>query len=259
MTFTQFYRLVDVQAQMQLKADASRFSLGFLWWFLEPLMWVFVFFVVFNLILHSDRRSGDFLLFLACGKFAYIWFSKSVVQASTSIVRSEGLIGKVNVPKAMFPLASVHEGMYRQASIYLLLFAVLAISGIGPSLHWLWMLPIAVVMYLMICACSLAAAFVVCMLRDFQKIVPLFMTFLLFTSGIFWDVHDIGSKEKTQLLLNLNPMAFILDAHRQVLMYHHNPDIGHLAWIGLGALACTAGMLLLMHKKSRYLALKVLT
>ena len=68
MTFRQYFSLINVQAIMLLKADNSKFKLGVLWWFLEPLMWVGVFFVVFNLILDSGRRSGDFILFLGRGE-----------------------------------------------------------------------------------------------------------------------------------------------------------------------------------------------
>jgi lipopolysaccharide transport system permease protein len=85
------------------------------------------------------------------------------------------------------------------------------------------------------------------------------MTFLLFTSGIFWDVREIGSPEKVELILALNPIAFMLDAHRQVLMYQTTPDVTHLFLIGLGAGVLIILMVGLMRKYSQYLALKVLT
>jgi lipopolysaccharide transport system permease protein len=38
---------------MALRADASRYFLGYIWWILEPLLFVGVFYVVFNVILES--------------------------------------------------------------------------------------------------------------------------------------------------------------------------------------------------------------
>ena len=78
MDTSHYLRLMDVHARMLLKAESSKFKLGILWWFLEPLLWVGVFYIVFALILDNGRKSGDFILFLACGKFAFIWFSKTV-------------------------------------------------------------------------------------------------------------------------------------------------------------------------------------
>ena len=259
MTFRQFFSLCDVQARMMLKADASKLKLGFLWWFLEPLVWVAVFYVVFNLILDSGKRSGDFLLFLVCGKFAFIWFSKTVVQASGSIVASVGLVGKISVPKYLFPLVAIQESLYRQVLVYGLLLVILALGGVSPGLSWLWMLPIVLVMYLLIGACGLVGSCLVCWVRDFQRFIPLAMTFLLFTSGIFWDVREVGDPEKVGLLLTVNPLAFMIDAHRQVLMYGGSPDLLHLLALGLLAAGVILGALMYMRAYSHYLALKVLT
>jgi lipopolysaccharide transport system permease protein len=121
------------------------------------------------------------------------------------------------------------------------------------------MFPVVIVYYLVIVACSFIGAYLVCMVRDFSKFIPLGMTFLLFTSGIFWDVRSIGSPEKAELVLALNPIAFLLDAHRQVLMYDAAPDVAHLFLVGLGAGVVIIAMVGLMRKNSQYLALKVLT
>lgn len=259
MTYSQYLRLMNVHALMRLRADAARYTLGVLWWLLEPLLWVAVFFVVFNLILDSGRKSGDFIVFLACGKFAFLWFSKAVIQASNSIVTSQGLVGKINVPKSLFPMSAIHESVYRQSTVYLLLVLILLVAGYAPGPVWLWMIPVIGVTWLMIVACGLVGAYLVCVWRDFQKIIPLAMTFLLFTSGIFWDIRALGSAEKTQLLLAINPLAFILDAHRQVLMVGAAPDATHLLAVGIGfaALALLTGAAMKRH--TRYLALKVLT
>ena len=260
MTLAQYFRLIDVQARMLLKADASKFILGYLWWFLEPLLWVGVFYLVFNVILNKAGRAGEeFLLFLACGKFAFIWFSKTVTQASNSIVANKSMVSKVNTPKSMFPMAAVQESLYRQASVYLCLFVMLVAFGTPITLTWLWLLPVLFVNYLVIVACSLVGGYLVCLVRDFSKVIPLGMMFLLFTSGIFWDIRSIGNPEKIDLMLALNPLAFLLDANRQVLLYETPPDVGHLFLLGVGACVLIVVMIGLMRKNSQSLALKVLT
>ena len=259
MTLSQYFSLIDVQARMLLKAESSKFKLGFLWWFLEPLLWVCVFYIVFALILDSGRKSGDFLLFLMCGKFAYIWFSKTVMQASGSIVASSGLIGKVNMPKSLWPMSVIHESLYRQSPVYLLLVVIRVFAGTGASMVWLWMLPVTAVMYLMIVAVALIGACLVSIVRDFQRFIGLAMTFLLFTSGIFWDVREIPNPEKAELLLLVNPLAFLIDAHRQVLLHHTAPDVSHLIVIACVSAAIIAITILYMRRYNQYLALKVLT
>jgi lipopolysaccharide transport system permease protein len=257
MPLPQYLRLVHTMAIMALRADASKYFLGYVWWVLEPLLYVGVFFVVFNVILKS--RTEDFLVFLMCGKLAFIWFSKSVFQASTSIVAAKGLIGKINAPKTLFPLALIQEGLYRQAAVFSLLFVVLYGYGYAPSASWIWLVPLLLVNYLMIVACSFLGACLVCMVRDFSLVISLGMTFLLFTSGIFWDVNDLADPQMTQLVLTVNPVAFILDCYRQILMYHTAPDALHLALLGAVFAALTAVMAVVMHRGSQFLALKALS
>lgn len=257
MSVTQKFRLIDTMARMALRADASRYFLGYIWWILEPLLFVGVFYVVFNVILDSGR--ADFLVFLMCGKLAFIWFSKSVTQASNSIVANRGLIGRINVSKTLFPLAMIQEGLYRQVAVFLLLFVVLFFWGYPPSPIWFCLVPLVVVNYLMIVACAFVGACMVCLMRDFTLLISLGMVFLMFTSGVFWDVRSLGDPDMTNVILTVNPLAFMLDAYRQVLMYQTPPDWGHLFLIGCGSLILVFVMVAVMRRYSQFLALKALT
>ncbi len=257
MPFFRYLGLINLQARMALRADASRYYFGYAWWLLEPLLFVGVFYLVFDLVLGSSR--ADFLVFLMCGKLAFIWFSKTVTQASNSIVANQGMVGKIDVSKTLFPMAVVQEGLYRQAAVFLLLFAVLLARGYPVTGTWLWLLPLLMVNYLMIVACSLIGACLVCVVRDFRMIISLAMTFLLFTSGVFWDVRELGDPARTQLILTLNPLAFVLDAYRQILMFHTPPDTTLLLGIALVSAVVIVVTVKMMRKASQYLALKVLT
>jgi homopolymeric O-antigen transport system permease protein len=257
MPLSQYLRLVDTMARMALRADASRYFLGYIWWVLEPLLWVGVLYVVFVEILHT--RQTDFLMFLTTGKLAYVWFSKSVIQASNSIVSGKGLVGKISVPMSLFPMAVVQEGLYRQAAVFFLLFVFLINGGYALTLNWWYLLPVMFVNYVMIVACAFAGACLVCIARDFSQIITLGMIFLMFTSGIFWDVRTLGDPAKTELILDVNPLAFVLDAYRQVLMYDTPPDMLHLALIGVGFGVMACVMVLIMRGSSQYLALKAIT
>ncbi|MFT4613914.1 MAG: lipopolysaccharide transport system permease protein [Bacteroidia bacterium] len=257
MPLSQYWRLIDVMARMSLRADASKYYLGYIWWVLEPLLYVGVFYVVFYVVL--DNRQEDFLIFLMVGKLTFLWFSKTVQNSGNSIVGGKGLVGKINLPKTLFPMAVVQESLYKQTLVFALLFVVLMFNGYRVSWLWLYLVPIIFVNYIMIVSCSFVASTVVCIIRDFNPLIGLGMIFLMFTSGIFWDLRALNDPELTELLLNVNPMAFLLDAYRQVVMYGARPDMPHLATVGavFGALLCA--MVLVMRNRSQYLALKALT
>lgn len=243
-------------ARMALRADAARYFLGYIWWVLEPLLWVGVFYLVFVVLLGS--REPNFLIFLATGKLAFVWFSKTVSQASNSIINGRGLVGKINVPMTLFPMAVVQEGLYRQVSVFIMLAALLLSDGYVITPTWWYLAPLLLVYYILIVACSFVGACLVCIARDFSQLITLGVMFLLFMSGIFWDVRNL-EPDKAQMVMDFNPLAFILDAFRQIMMHNTPPDMVHLLTIGAGFGALLCLMVLLMRGGSHYLALKALT
>ena len=93
--------------------------------------------------------------------------------------------------------------------------------------------------------------------KDFALLIGLGMLFLLFMSGVFWDLNSIASDETRQALLFWNPVAFLLDSFRQVLLWQQAPNLKHLV-----GLAVFLGALLLGCWMDRYrylLAQRVVT
>ena len=215
-----------------------------------------VFYVVFVTIMGT--REPDFLMFLATGKLMFVWFSKTVIQASNSIIGGRGLVGKINVPKTLFPMAVVQEGVYRQAAVFVTLGIILLSNGYTMTATWWYLVPLMIVNYVVIVACACLAACLVCLARDFAQLISLGMLFLLFTSGVFWDVRTLDP-EKMKMVLDVNPMAFLLDAYRQIMMHNTAPDMFHLLTIGAGFGALLCMMVLFMRHRSQYLALRALT
>ena len=223
----QYLTLIDTLARFHLRGEARQFSLGYFWWFLEPALYISVFYVVFQLLL--DRRQPDFLYFLTVGKLVFVWFSKSVVQASSSIETNKGLISQVLIRKEVFPLAAVLQGVYRQLVVFLILFLLLFVSGKGHFHYWFLLLPLILIQVVLITGCGLLAALMVCWQKDFQHLIQLGMLFLLFVSGVFWDVNDIADAEVRDWVLLLNPLAALIDAYRQILLLGSLPKMGTIS------------------------------
>lgn len=223
----QYLTLIDTLARFHLRGEARQFSLGYFWWFLEPALYISVFYVVFQLLL--DRRQPDFLYFLTVGKLVFVWFSKSVVQASSSIETNKGLISQVLIRKEVFPLAAVLQGVYRQLVVFSILFLLLFVSDKGHFHYWFLLLPLILIQVVLITGCGLLAALMVCWQKDFQHLIQLGMLFLLFVSGVFWDVNDIADAGVRDWVLLLNPLAALIDAYRQILLLGSLPKVGTIS------------------------------
>ena len=79
------------------------------------------------------------------------------------------------------------------------------------------------------------------------------------TSGVFWDVRELSTPEMTDIVLTWNPLAFMLDGFRQILMHDNPPSMVHLGALFLVFSTLLAIMVVVMRRASQFLALKALT
>lgn len=241
---------------MSLKAQASKFFLSYMWWVLEPLLFILTFWFVFDVLL--SRGGPNYVLFLFCGKIPFQWFSKSVTAGSNSIILNSGLICQVDIPKALFPYAAAQEALYKTWVDFLLLFIVLIIYNHWPQANWLWIIPLIIVQYGLIMLCSMIGALIVSFVQDFRIVINMFMLFLMFASGVFYDINSIASIDKRSLLLIYNPIAFLLNAYREVLMENTLYNLPHLFVLGVSVFAGLAVMHYVLLKTDKIVTARVM-
>jgi lipopolysaccharide transport system permease protein len=227
MKFKKAFLLIDTQARMSLKAEATKLYLSYVWWVLEPLLYVLVYYVVFQFLL--ARGQENFVLFLMCGKVPYLWLSKSITMASNSLLMNKGLIAATDLPKIIFPYISIQEVLYKQWLVFLILFAIAIYYGSLPNPLWLWLIPVIITNYVILLFLSLLAAVLVTYVQDFRILINMGLIFLMFASGIFWDLHDIQNEYWRDLVMTLNPLAFIIDSYRQIIMEGEMYNLNHLS------------------------------
>jgi len=211
-----------------LKSEASKTYLSYAWWLLEPALMVGIYYVVFAILL--ARRTSDFVVFLVIGQIPFLWFSRSVTNASQSIISGRGLINQVAIPMPFFPLLVVCQDAVKQSVVFTLMFVVLLLLGLEFSWVWLSIVFVILTQLLLICAAALLVAAITPFLPDFKFLISTMMIALMFGSGIFYSYTEV-LMPKHQEIFMLNPIANLINNYRQVLMENTLPN-----WTALGAI-----------------------
>ena len=240
--------LVLYRGVSELRAEASRSYLGIIWWVMEPLLYVGVFYLVFEMGL---RRGGeDFVPYLLCGLVPWKWFDGTVKTASTVLSSSVGLMGQLYLPKYLLPLSVLVTNTLKFfiiLAILLLFLALMGVNWLNPALPWLTLVVIA--QLLLILAVGGLAAAVVPLLPDLRYVVSYGLTMLFFMSGIFFSLSDLS--EEAQFYLKYNPMLHIIEAYRSILLHGAVPDLRGLGLVMLGSLAVLVGVVVMFHRFDR--------
>ena len=219
-----FWRYAFYRAYLDLISEASRYYLGWLWWFLEPIAMTGVFFVVFTYLRPSNMEN--FTYFILIGVTMWLWFANGVGNATDSLAVSKTVILQIRVPKLLFPLINVSAATLKQAFVFLVVLLGLG-ALLGPSKAWLTLPFIALAQCLLTLAAACTVALVCCWIRDVRFIVRSGLTLMMFCSGLFYPIDSMPVD--WQPYFRANPMAVILEQYRQVLLSAVPADV---AWCG---------------------------
>jgi lipopolysaccharide transport system permease protein len=229
----QYLQLIWLRGTGSLKADAQSSYLGSVWWVLEPLLLSLLFYLAFA---QGLRQPGNdvFVFFLLTGMLPFKWTASSISISARSILTNSGIIGQVYIPKWIFPSSVNLSMLIRFIFVILLLVGIVTFAGYEPSKYWLALFYVVVCQLIFNLGISFLAASIVPVLPDVDHLIPILVTALLFTSGIFYDISE--RPEEIQAILNLNPFVQILNAYRSILL-HGNPlhfsDLSYAFYFGV--------------------------
>jgi ABC-type polysaccharide/polyol phosphate export permease len=173
-----------------------------------------------------------YLLFFACGILPWTFFEAAVLEASTVLVSSGGLLKKVLFPPEILPTVAVLTNLFNfLLSLPILLFFVVWNGRLSAS-ALLFVLPLFV-QFVLALGLALALSALTVHFRDLSNIIGHLFRLWFFGSPILYVYGSIDGPFRT--FLRLNPMSHIIVSYQQMLFeghFHH--------WKGLGAAALAA-------------------
>ena len=249
MTLSQAISLIRFKAWAELRAERERTYLGFVWWVLEPLMFMAIFYVVFGLV--RGKGGVDFVAFLLVGLVTWQWFRACMSHAGASVLIGLGLMRQIRLPPVLFPLIVVVTDSIKFLVILLLLLLALVLLGHAPG-FWILALPLVLaVQLLFILACAVPYAALVPFIPDLRHVVDTLLMGMMFLCGIFYSIETLSEPYRTWI--HLNPMASLIQDTRRILLQNVAPDWAALACIAAtSVLILAASVLLLRALEPRY-------
>lgn len=236
--------LVYYKTYADLRAESQRTYVGFLWWVLEPVASMAVYYLVFSVIL---RRGGeDYVGFLFAGIVPWRWFQATTMRGASSILSARGLMQQVYLPKVVLPLVTFLADSFKFALVFLLMLGYFVASGRPPTVAWLALPAILLVQGLLVAGTTLLAGALTPLLPDLRVVLQNVLRLWFFLSGVFYDIEMFSAE--AQRWLRLNPMAVLLVGYRDVLLDASWPDGGPLAAIAAGSALVVALAVLLLRR-----------
>ena len=216
--------------------------LGFLWTFINPLLQLVVYTIVFSVIMRASYEQ--YYLFLFVALVPWMFFSSSVTDGASSILREKDMVKKIYFPREVLPIATVTSAFVNMILTFIVVFGVVIIAGRGIHIHAMLCLPIVMIVeYILYLPVVMIVEYILCLgialivssitvyLRDLQYILGIFVMALQYLTPVMYGVDMVensGAGYWLVFLFNLNPMTPIIRIYRQIIYYGEVPELHSL-------------------------------
>ena len=197
-------------------------ALGFLWTFINPLLQLIVYTIVFSVIMRAGIK--DFYMFLFVALVPWIFFSSSLTSGATTIIINADMVKKIYFPRIVLPISYVTSCFVNMLFCFIVVFAVIAVTGFGVNLLALLCLPlIMIIEYILALGITFITSACTVYVRDLEHILSIVSMVWMYLSPVMYPSSFVP--EKYQALFSLNPMMPIITAYRDILYYKRIPNI----------------------------------
>lgn len=236
-------------AQMVRREVVGRYRgsmFGLAWSFFNPIVMLAIYTFVFSEVFKmrwgvgEDESKAQFAVVLFAGIIVHGLFAEVLARAPAAILVNVNYVKKVVFPIEILPVIAVGTALFHSiVSVGVLVAAFVLFNG---YLHWTALFAPLVLLPLVLLTMGVAwmlAAFSV-FLRDVGHTIGIITMALMFLSPVFYPVTALPENLRPWLMVN--PLTFIIEQAREVLIWGHLPN-----WSGLGLytlaaiLVCWAG------------------
>ena len=213
-----FHNYIMYSARSELKAEVAGSFLSWLWWFLDPLLYMGVY--SFIAVLIFNRPEAHFPVFVFIGLNCWQFFNKSVKSSVRIIKGNRNIVTKVYIPKHMFVLSKMCVYGFKMfvsfglTAVFLIFDAIFGSDPINFTPAILYLIPLFLLLFL--------GTFAVCMfimhfgvfIEDLSNVITVVLQLGFYVSGIFFSLEGrlaaAGMETLGKVLTTCNPLALII-------------------------------------------------
>jgi ABC-type polysaccharide/polyol phosphate export permease len=231
-----------------LRVRYKRSALGLVWTMLQPLLTMCVMVLVFSSFFRFDLPH--YPVYCLSGVLFWNFFSQSIVASMVSLRANAGILHKVPLPKAVFPIATVVSGIVNLVLALVPLGLILLVTGhpLHPSLLFL---PVAILIAaLFTLGMGLLLSPLAVFFTDVIEMVGVILSLVMYLTPIFYPMSIVP--ERFRYVVRFNPVRSILEVFRDPIYFGKIPPLTHLAVaVGFAAVALALGSWAFRHNSDK--------
>lgn len=219
-----YRELLKSNVKKDIRGKYKGSFLGILWSFLNPLLQVLVYYIVFPYLMRG-ASIPNYIVYLVTGIIPWSFFSTVISMGTTSIKANEGIIKKVYFPREILVISQVLSGLinFFISCIIVVLFCLA--FNVGVSIHILAIPLVAIVQAILSLGILFILSSVNVYIQDLEYIVSFIINMLFYGTPILYSLDQFSNAGVLAKLIQLNPMTTLMNSYRDCFLYHEWPDL----------------------------------
>ena len=235
-----YRELLKTSVSKEIRGKYKNSFLGVIWSFLNPLLQIAVYALVFPLIMQTD---DNYVIFLVCGLIPWLFFSTAINKAAFTIVENGGIIKKVFFPREILPISVVTSECVNFIISTVIILAFILLTGYGFSWHIVFYPLILLVQFVVTLGFAFLLSAITVYVRDLAHFVGVALQLLFYATPICYASGKIPVDY--QWIMKFNPMAYVINGYRAIFYDKMVPDLNGLGILFIiGIILCIIGYMI---------------
>lgn len=245
-----YREMIFSMVQKDLRGRYKGSFLGFLWTFINPLLQLLVYNLVFSIILRSG--VDKYYLFLFVALIPWIFFSSAITGGSVSVIAQKDLVKKIYFPNEVIPISYVTSCFVNMLLGFVVVIGVVIYSGVHISSLALLCLPVVMIVeYFLALGIAMITSAVTVYFRDLEHILTIIAMAWMYITPVVYDIEICPTEYRW--IMHINPMTSVIIAFRDILYYGRVPEMMTLLEaVVLGVVFLLIGCLVFRKLKRRF-------
>jgi len=212
--------------------------MGLAWSFFNPILLLAVYTFVFSVVFKArwnvgaEQTNSEYAVAMFVGLIVHGLFAEVINRAPSLILANANYVKKVVFPLEVLPLVSLLAALFHALVSVVVLLA--AFAWFNEYLNWTAIFFPLVILPLVILTIGLSwmlSSFGV-FIRDVSQSIGIITMVMMFLAPVVYPISAVPTELRPWLMIN--PLTFIIEQGREVLIWGRMPDwIGLLAYSGV--------------------------
>ena len=177
-----------------------------------------------------------------------------MLSGSVKLISSnKQIVSKVYIPKYILLISRSFTYLFKFFISFALVIVTMIIIKVPFNITILWVIPLVLLLYIVVFGISLIVMHFGVYVEDLANVIRIGLKLLFYMTGVFYNIHTAVPEPYNHILLKVNPVAFIMDSLRSVVIDGVNPNLLLcLIWLLIGTILCILGIKLIKKYENSY-------